>query len=86
MGTKLVNNQQDDNDYKKAAVHIIDNIKNDEAFAYRFLYGTSLKPGKSIARLRSRILNQVRMSYGVVIDPYDFNTLLYEHLYSEGTW
>lgn len=86
MGTKLVNNQQDDNGYKRAAVHIIDNIKNDEAFAYRFLYGTSLKPGKSIARLRSRILNQVRMSYGVVIDPYDFNTLLYEHLYSEGTW
>lgn len=73
-------------DYKSDAVRIIENIKNDEAFAYRFLYGTSLIPGKSIARLRSRIINQVRMSYGVVVDPADFNTVLYEHLYSEGTW
>ncbi len=73
-------------DYKSDAIQIIENIKNDEAFAYSFLYGTSLKPGKSIARLRSRIINQVRMSYGVIIDEYVFNTLLYEHLYSEGTW
>ena len=73
-------------DYKSDAVRIVENIKNDETFAYRFLYGTSLVPGKSIARLRSRIINQVRMSYGVVVDPADFNTVLYEHLYSEGSW
>ena len=73
-------------DYKSDAVRIVENIKNDETFAYHFLYGTSLIPGKSIARLRSRIINQVRMSYGVVVDPADFNTVLYEHLYSEGTW
>lgn len=73
-------------DYKSDAVRIVENIKNDETFAYHFLYGTSLVPGKSIARLRSRIINQVRMSYGVVVDPADFNTVLYEHLYSEGTW
>jgi hypothetical protein len=73
-------------DYKSDAVRIVENIKNDEGFAYRFLYGTSLVPGKSIARLRSRIINQIRMSYGVVVDPADFSTLLYEHLYSEGSW
>lgn len=73
-------------DYKRDAVRIVENIKNDEAFASRFLYGTSLVPGKSIARLRSRIINQVRKSYGVVVDPADFNTVLYEHLYSVGTW
>ena len=73
-------------DYKSDAVRIVENIKNDETFAYHFLYGTSLVPGKSIARLRSRIINQVRMSYGVVVDPADFNTVLYEHLYSEGAW
>ena len=73
-------------DYKSDAVHIVENMKNDETFAYHFLYGTSLVPGKSIARLRSRIINQVRMSYGVMVDPADFNTVLYEHLYSEGTW
>lgn len=27
-------------DYKSDAVSIVENIKNDEAFAYRFLYGT----------------------------------------------
>ena len=73
-------------DYKSDAVCIVENIKKDEAFASNFLYGKSLVPGESIARLRSRILNQVRMSYGVVVDPLDFNTILYEHLYSEGTW
>lgn len=73
-------------DYKSDAVRIVENMKNDETFAYHFLYGTSLMPGKSIARLRSRIINQIRMSYGVVVDPADFNTVLYEHLYSEGTW
>ncbi len=72
-------------DYKKDAVRIVESIKSDEAFAYRFFYGASLVPGKSIARLRSRIINQVR-SYGVVVDPADFSTILYEHLYSEGTW
>ena len=73
-------------DYKNDAVRIVECIKSDEAFAYRFLYGTSLVSGKSIARLRSRIINQVRMSYGVVVDPLDFNTILYEHLYSDGSW
>ena len=73
-------------DYKKDAVRIVESIKSDEAFAYRFFYGASLVPGKSIARLRSRIINQVRMSYGVVVDPADFSTILYEHLYAEGSW
>ena len=73
-------------DYKSDAVRFVEGIKNDETFASNFLYGTSLVPGKSIARLRSRIINQVRMSYGIVVDPADFNTVLYEHLYSEGSW
>lgn len=73
-------------DYRSDAAKIIDKIKTDERFAYKFLYGTSIKQGKSIARLRSKILNQVRISYKVVIKPYDFNTLVYEHLFSEGTW
>lgn len=73
-------------DYRSDAAQIIDKIKTDERFAFKFLYGTSIKQGKSIARLRSKILNQVRISYKVVIKPYDFNTLVYEHLFSEGTW
>ncbi|MBR2367678.1 MAG: hypothetical protein IKA81_03585 [Alistipes sp.] len=72
--------------YKSDAVRIVESIKSDETFAYDFFYGTKPVPGKNIAGLRSRIINQVRMSYGVVVDPLDFNTILYEHLYSEGTW
>lgn len=73
-------------DYKRDAARIVEAIKNDETFAYNFFYGTSLQPGKSIARLRSRIINQVRISYGVVMDPLDFSTILYAHLYSDGDW
>lgn len=72
--------------FKCETSEIIHKIKTDERFAYSFLYGNSQVPGKSISGLRSRILNQIRMSYGVVVDPADFNTVLYEHLYSEGTW
>ncbi len=73
-------------DYRNDAARIVERLKADSDFAYRFLYGTSLVPGRSIARLRSRIINQVRKSYHVEVDPYVFNTILYEHLWSEGTW
>lgn len=73
-------------DYRSDADRIVNSIKTDEGFALRFLYGTSLLPGKSIARLRSRIINQVRKSYHIEVDPYVFNTILYEHLWSDGTW
>ncbi len=73
-------------DYKSDAARIVERLKTDPDFAYRFLYGTSLMPGRSIARLRSRIINQIRKSYHVEVDPYVFDTILYEHLWSEGTW
>ena len=87
VGLKVNNvDVSNDKQFVADAKYIVENIKNDEVFARRFLYGTSLVPGKSIARLRSRIINQVRKSYHVEIDPYDFSTILYEHLYSDGTW
>lgn len=75
-----------DQDYKSEADAIIEKIKKNEKFAHDFLYGTSHVPGKSIDRLRSRIINQIRMSYGEVVEPDVFSTQLYEHLYSNGTW
>lgn len=73
-------------DYKSEAARIIDNIKSDEKFAFNFLYGSSREHGESIARLRSRILYEIWTSYKVKVNPKDFNTLLYEHLYSDGSW
>lgn len=67
--------------YKKDAEEIINGIKNDESFAYKFFYGDS-----SIAIIRSRIINQVKKSYNVDVEPYKFNTLLYEQVWSDGTW
>lgn len=74
------------NDFRSEAARIIYNIKTDERFAFNFLYGSSRERGKSIARLRSRILYEIWTSYKVQVSPNDFNTILYEHLYSEGSW
>ena len=73
-------------DFRSEAARIIYNIKTDEKFAFNFLYGSSREHGKSIARLRSRILYEIWTSYKVDVNPKDFNTLLYDHLYSEGSW
>lgn len=73
-------------DFRSEAARLIYNIKTDEKFAFNFLYGSSREHGKSIARLRSRILYEIWTSYKVNVNPKDFNTILYEHLYSEGTW
>lgn len=73
-------------DFRSEAARIIYNIKTDERFAFNFLYGSSREHGKSIARLRSRILYEIWTSYKVQVSPKNFSTLLYEHLYSEGSW
>lgn len=64
----------------------IELLKSDERFAFDFLYGNSNLPGKSIRHIRTRILNQVKKTYGVFLDENTFNTIIYEHLWSEGTW
>lgn len=74
------------NDFRSEAARIIYNIKTDERFAFNFLYGSSRERGKSIARLRSRIIYEIWTSYKVQVSPKNFSTLLYEHLYSEGSW
>lgn len=73
-------------DFRSEAARIIYNIKTDEKFAFNFLYGSSRESGKSIARLRSRILYEIWTTYKVKVKPKDFSTLLYEHLYSDGSW
>lgn len=73
-------------DFRSEAARIIYNIRHDERFAYKFLYGTSIKHGKSIAPLRSKLLWDVLKSYKVAIAPDDFSTLIYERLFSDGTW
>jgi hypothetical protein len=73
-------------DFRSEAARIIDNIMTDEKFAFKFLYGSSREHGQNIAPLRSRIIYEIWTSYKVQVNPKDFSTLLYEQLYSEGTW
>lgn len=73
-------------DFRSEAARIIYNIKTDEKFAFNFLYGSSREHGKSIVRLRSRIIFEIWTSYKVDVNHKDFSTLLYDHLYSEGSW
>lgn len=75
-----------DADKIREAARIVERLKTDEAFAHSFLYGSSSKPGMSIAPLRSHIISQIRKTYQVELAPYAFSTALYEHLWSEGTW
>ncbi len=74
------------NNIQKEYASLIEKIKTDERFAYKFLYGSSQKSGMSIAPIRSRILNQIYSTYHVKVEPQVFSTVLYEHLWAEGTW
>lgn len=65
---------------------LVNRIKTDERFAQRFFYGNSTIPGKSIAPIRSRIINQIRKTYYVKLNDNDVATIIYEHLFSFGTW
>lgn len=73
-------------DYHQESRAIVEQLKCDEKFAYSFLYGNSPVPGKSIARLRSRFKNMIRTSYHIEISDETIATIIYEHLWSDGTW
>lgn len=71
-------------DYKRDSKMIVDQLMSDERFAYTFLYGYSQIPGRSIARLRSRIKNTIRKSYHIELSDETISTVIYEHLWDEG--
>lgn len=75
-----------EDDFKSEAARIIYNLKNSDKFAEEFFYGNNNQPGKSIAPLRSSIINRYKQSYKVDIPPYMVSTILYEHLWSEKSW
>lgn len=64
---------------------LVNEIKTNEKFASQFFY-CKTKGNLSIASMRSHILSQVYETYHVVLQPYEFSTLVYEHIWSEGSW
>ena len=65
---------------------IIRRLKSgDASFTEDFFYDTDPK-GCNISRFRSKILSQIKRTYGVEVTVKEFGTLLYTFLWSEGTW
>lgn len=58
---------------------MVERIKTDAGFAAYFFYC-------AIAPMRARIISNVRRFYKVHLSEADFSTLLYEYLWSDGTW
>lgn len=73
-------------DYRRESEMIISRIKNDSQFARAFFFGSGRQSVPNISGLRSKLISKIRKDYGVVVSADDFNTILYEHLWDEGTW
>ena len=66
-------------DFESDTDYIMDKLQNDEVFCQHFFFDTDVKKC-NIARLRRKILNELRDVYHVVIEEYEFNTIVYETL------
>ena len=65
---------------------IIRRLKSgDASFTEDFFYDNDPK-GCNISRFRSKILSQIKRTYGVEVTVKEFGTLLYTFLWNEGTW
>lgn len=73
------------NNYVEEADYIMNKLRKDCLFCQRFFYGKDPKKC-NIARLRSKILGDIRSLYGVNVEEYIFNTVVYETLWCKGTW
>lgn len=64
---------------------LVNEIKTNEKFASQFFY-CKTKGNLSIASMRSHIISQIYATYHVVLQPYEFSTIVYENIWSEGSW
>lgn len=71
--------------YKAEADEIIRRLEADPKFCLEFFYGTK-KVECHIIQLRSSVLGYLAQNYNVVISNDFFSTILYQTLWSEGTW
>ena len=71
--------------YESEAKEIIQELKTDSSFCQRFFYGTDPKKC-NMSRLRSKIINDIREIYHVILSDETFNEIVYLTLWSGGTW
>ena len=71
--------------YEAEAENIIRCLQNDEEFCYNFFFGTDSELC-NMGQFRSSMLLYLKSEYKVEVSPNDFSTIVYEALWSEGTW
>lgn len=67
------------------ADYIMDGLRNDAKFRQRFFYGTDPKKC-NMARLRSKIIKDIKDNYHVIVSDDTFNEIVYLVLWAGGTW
>lgn len=73
-------------DPSEDAKYIIARLKaNDKIFAQHFFYDDNPKE-LNISRIRSKIICEIAKSYKINIAKRDFSSLVYEAIWSDGTW
>lgn len=72
--------------FEEDANYIMEKLQKDEIFCQHFFFDTDSKKC-NITRLRRKILNELRDVYHVIIEEYEFNTIVYETLIGDrGDW
>ena len=67
------------------AEEIITKLKTDSEFQMNFFYGKD-KEKRNIARLRSKIILDIKKKYQVTVSEETFNGIVFLALWAEGTW
>jgi len=67
------------------AEEIIKKLKEDAKFRQRFFYGTDQKKC-NMARLRSKIIKDIKENYHVIVSDETFNEIVYLSLWAGGSW
>lgn len=63
----------------------MDGLRNDNKFCQRFIYGTDPKKC-NIARLRSKIINDIKDSFNLIVSDEAFNEIVHLTLWAGGSW
>ena len=71
--------------FENEADYIMDGLRNDAKFRQRFIYGTDPKKC-NMARLRSKIIKDIKDNYHVIVSDETFNEIVYLVLWAGGSW
>jgi hypothetical protein len=71
--------------FENEADYIMDGLRNDAKFRHRFIFGTDPKKC-NMARLRSKIIKDIKENNHVIVSDETFNEIVYLALWAGGSW